>query len=485
MHRNVPPLTLHGTCLLAGWLAAGGVGLVAASTADAAATASKRPNILFIMSDDHASHAVSAYGSTINKTPHIDRLAREGMRFDNCFCTNSICGPSRAVVLTGKYSHLNGVIDNRDAFDGQQPSLPKWLQQAGYQTAIVGKWHLKNAPTGFHYSNVLPGQGDYHNPVMIENGQPRKHIGYVTDLITDSALAWLNEQRDSEKPFLLMLHHKAPHANWEPDEKHQAMYADEDIPLPATFDDNYATRTNQIANHRLHVGPKQWDLHFRRFGKLPEGMTEQETRRWVYQRYMKNYLRCIASVDDNVGRVLDYLDETGLRENTIVVYTSDQGFFLGDHGLYDKRFMYEESLRMPLLVRYPPEIAPGSRAGAMVLNLDFAPTLLDYAGVAVPEAVQGRSFRSVARGRTPDDWRAAMYYRFYEEAFGIGPHEGVRTSRYKLIHFLYGDHGWELYDLENDPDELNNLYRSPQSRPLVDELRATLVSLKTKYRVAD
>ena len=441
-----------------------------------------RPNILFIMSDDHASHAISAYGSRVNRTPNIDRIAREGMRFDHCFCTNSICAPSRAVILTGKYSHLNGVIDNRLKFDGRQQTLPKLLRQAGYQTAIVGKWHLKTSPTGFDYSNILPGQGAYHDPVMIENGLRKKHAGYVTDLITDSAIEWL-KGRPGDKPFFMMLHHKAPHANWEPDEKHAELYKDADVPEPPTFDDTYETRTGQIKNHRLHVGSKQWELHFKRFGPLPEGMSEPETRKWVYQVYMKNYLRCIASVDDNVGRVLDYLDEAGLRDNTIVVYTSDQGFFLGDHGLYDKRFMYEHSLRMPFLMRYPKEIAPGSTAGRIVLNLDFAPTLLDFAGAAVPADIQGRSFRAIARGRTPDDWRTAMYYRFYENAFGIGPHEGVRTQRYKLIHFLYGDEGWELYDLEKDPDEMKNLYGHPDQRELIETLKAELEMLKRRYGV--
>jgi len=441
-----------------------------------------RPNILLIMSDDHASHAISAYGSRINKTPNIDRIAHEGMRFDNCFCTNSICAPSRAVILTGKYSHLNGVIDNGRRFDGSQQTLPKLLQQAGYQTAIVGKWHLKTEPTGFHYSNVLPGQGDYYNPVMIENGVRKKHTGYVTNLITDVAIQWLRD-RPSDKPFFMMLHHKAPHANWEPDEKYMALYKDTDIPEPLTFNDTYQGRTDQIKNHRLHVGPKQWELHFKRFGPLPEGMSEQDTKKWVYQVYMKNYLRCIASVDNNVGRVLDYLDEAGLRKNTILIYTSDQGFFLGDHGLYDKRFMYEQSLRMPLLMRYPKEIAPGSAADEIVLNLDFASTLMDYADASVPADIQGRSFRAIARSRTPKDWRKTMYYRFYESAYGIGPHEGVRTQRYKLIHFLYGDKGWELFDLAADPDEMKNLYGNLEHREVVETLKKELEVLRKHYGI--
>jgi arylsulfatase A-like enzyme len=461
----------------------GALALTLAPSALAETRSTARPNILFIMSDDHASHAISAYGSKINTTPHIDRLAAEGMRFDNCFCTNSICAPSRAVILTGKYSHLNGVVNNGVTFNGRQQTVQKLLGQAGYQTAMVGKWHLKSPPTGFHYSNVLPGQGAYHNPAMIENGRKHKNRGYVTDLITDRALAWLRKQEASDKPFFLMLHHKAPHANWEPDKKHMKMYADKDIPLPPTFDDDHKTRTAQIKTHRLFVGPKQWELHFKRFGKLPKGMTEQETRRWVYQKYMKNYLRCVASVDDNVGRVLDYLKKSGLEQNTVVVYTSDQGFFLGDHGLYDKRFMYEHALRMPLLVRYPKGIKAGSASDALVLNLDFASTFLDYAQASIPDDIQGSSFKSIAHGGAPTDWRTAMYYRFYEKGYGIGPHEGIRTKRHKLIHFLYGDEGWELYNLDTDADELNNIYEAPANKELVATLKATLTSLKSKYKV--
>jgi arylsulfatase A-like enzyme len=441
----------------------------------------QRPNIIFIMSDDHAAHAISAYGSTINKTPHIDRLAREGIRFENCFCTNSICAPSRAVILTGKYSHLNGVMDNRIAFDGTQQTLPKLLQQAGYQTAIVGKWHLKSSPTGFHYSNILPDQGIYHNPVFMEEGIRKEYKGYVTDIITDLALKWMREHKSSAKPFFLMLHHKAPHANWVPDKKHLGMYTDRDIPFPDTFNDDYRTRSAQIKNHRLHVGPNQWDLHFKRFGQLPGGKNEQEIREWVYQKYMKNYLRCVASVDDNIGRVLDFLDQNELTNNTIVIYTSDQGFFLGDHGLYDKRFMYEQALRMPLLIRYPNKISAGSVSNALLLNLDFASTILDYADAPIPGDLQGRSFKSISYGIPPKGWRPAIYYRFYEQAFGIGPHEGIRTMRYKLIHFLYGDKGWELYDLQEDPDELVNIYESASAETITKNLKENLVYFKKKY----
>ena len=445
----------------------------------------KPPNIIFIMSDDHAAHAISAYGSRINQTPHIDRLAEEGVRFDNCFCTNSICAPSRAVILTGKYSHLNGVMVNKNHFDGRQQTFPKLLRQAGYVTALIGKWHLNGNPTGFDYWNILPGQGSYNNPEMIENGTHTDHKGYVTDIITDQALDWL-KTCSTAKPFCLLIHHKATHANWIPDTKHADLYSDQKIPTPDTFDDNYATRSDQIKNHRLKVGINQWQLHYeKRLGEIPIGMGEQETRQWVYQRYIKDYLRCIASVDENIGRVLDYLDNAGLSENTLIFYTSDQGFFLGDHGLYDKRFMYEPSLRMPLIIRYPKEIKEHTVAKAMVLNLDFASTILDFAGVPIPKEMQGESFRRIAGGEKPDSWQTMMYYRFYESAFGVGPIEGIRTQRYKLIHYLYGDMGWELYDFDHDPNELQNLYDNADKGQLIEDLRTGMNHLRKKYAFPD
>ena len=442
------------------------------------ALAADRPNLLLIMSDDHAAHALSCYGSRINNTPNLDRLARQGMRFANCFCTNSICAPSRAVILTGKYSHLNGVRDNRKPFDGSQTTFPKLLQEAGYRTAIVGKWHLKSPPTGFDYWNVLPGQGRYHDPDFIEMGSRRKYPGYVTDVITDLCIRWL-KQRDPDRPFCLLYHHKAPHGNWEPDAKHARLYDDADIPEPATLFDDYHSRTGAIRTHTLTVDDNLYGRHYR--ASPPEHLQGPERRRWVYQRYIKDYLRCIASVDENVGRMLDYLEEAGLAAGTVVIYTSDQGFFLGDHGLYDKRFMYEHSLRMPLLVRYPPLVEAGSVADAIVLNLDFGPTLLELAGVPIPPEMQGRSFRPILGGETPAGWRTSMYYRFYEPAYGVGPHYGIRTDRYKLIHFLYGDRGWELFDLATDPNELNNIYDQPQLAGLVQELKAELQRLRKQY----
>ncbi len=441
--------------------------------------AGRRPNILFIMSDDHASHALSCYGSRINRTPHLDRIAREGIRFENCFCTNSICAPSRAVILTGKHSHVNGVIDNGSVFDGGQETFPKLLQEAGYRTAMIGKWHLKSDPTGFDYWNILPGQGAYHNPAMIEMGEKKKHKGYTTDIITDVAIDRL-KQRDRTRPFCVMCHHKAPHRNWQPDAKHAGMYDGIDIPEPETFDDDYATRTSAAREQEMTV-----ERHLTKSdvkGAFPKGLEGRELKKWKYQRYIKDYLRCVASVDDNVGRLLDFLDRAGLAGNTIVVYTSDQGFYLGDHGWYDKRFMYEESLRMPLLVRYPAEIRPGSVSDDIVLNLDFAETFLDYAGAPEPAGMQGRSFRPILCGESPDDWRASTYYHYYEfpACHSVQPHYGVRTKRYKLIHF-YKKNEWELFDLESDPNELNNLHGRPEHAGLFSELEAELKRLRAFY----
>jgi arylsulfatase A-like enzyme len=469
-----------------------------------AAEAKARPNIIFIMTDDHAAQAMSCYGSKVNKTPNLDRIAHEGMRFTNCFCTNSICAPSRAVILTGKYSHLNGLIDNNVRFDGSQPTAPKLLQQAGYETAIIGKWHLQSDPTGFDYWNILPGQGVYYNPVMIEMGQRKKHPGYVTDILTDHVLAWLKE-RKGDKPFYLMFHHKAPHREWEPDPKHLALYEDQQLPEPATLFDDQAGRGRAAKEQDMTIAktmndkdlklvpldgltPEQkaeWDAAYGPRNKAfkeanPQG---KDLVRWKYQRYIKDYLRCIASVDDNVGRLLDYLDESGLAQNTVVVYCSDQGFYLGDHGWFDKRFMYEESLRMPLLVRYPQEIRPGSVNDDIALNLDFAETFLDYAGVPAPADMQGRSLRPLLQGRTPQDWRTSMYYHYYEypAVHSVKRHYGVRTQRYKLIHFYHDIDEWELYDLKTDPDEMHNIYSEPQYADVVKELKAELSRLRTQY----
>ena len=477
-----------------------------------------RPNFIFIMSDDHASNALSCYGGGINKTPNLDRLANEGMRFTNSFCTNSICAPCRAVVLTGKYSHINGQINNRVTFDGTQQTFPKLLQEKGYQTAMIGKWHLKSDPTGFDYWNVLPGQGAYYNPEFIEMGERKQYTGYVTDLTTDFCIDWLRK-RKSDKPFFLMCHHKAPHRNWMPGPEHLTMYDGVEIPEPTTLFDDYSSRSDAarqqkmtIADHMrlandLKVTPpvterdkRSWKSKYGRFneeqrkkwdaayGPKNEAfhkakLAGKELTRWKYQRYIKDYLRCIASVDDNVGRLLSYLDESGLATNTIVVYTSDQGFFLGEHGWFDKRFMYEESLGMPLLLRYPKSIKPGSVSDDIVLNLDFAETFLDYAGVEVPSDMQGRSLRPILEGKRPKGWRNSMYYHYYEfpGAHSVKRHYGIRTKRYKLIHFYNDIDAWELYDLQKDPAELNNLYDNPDYGNIVNELKAELEKLRKQY----
>jgi len=464
--------------------------------------ASARPNILFIMSDDHAAHAISAYGSKINQTPHIDRLAKEGLRFKNCFAVNSICTPSRASILTGKYSHINGVpVFNR--FDGSQWTVAKTLQAAGYHTGMIGKWHLQSDPTGFDYWNILVGQGLYHNPVFIEMGQRKKLTGYATDIITDQSIEFL-KNRPEDKPFFLMTHHKAPHRPWEPDEKHARLFADKTITEPETFNDDYATRSDaarsaimrvdrDLTRNDLKLTPPKgltgtnltaWkggtdvELEVVENGKTNK-LSGVALKKWKYQRYMRDYLACVASVDDNVGRLLDYLDQTGLATNTIVIYTSDQGFFLGDHDWFDKRFMYEESIRMPFLVRYPPVIKPGSVSDAMILNVDFAPTFLEYAGLPAPAELQGHSLKSLLSGNTPSDWRKSWYYRYYHypNEHGTEPHYGVRTERYKLIYFNRINQ-WELFDLKTDPHELKNIYKDPQNAKLVAELKSELARLR-------
>ena len=449
----------------------------AAATAEGAGPSS-RPNIVFILSDDHAAHAVSAYGSRINRTPNIDRLAREGVLFANCFAVNSICAPSRASILTGLYGHENGVRNNGGRLRADLATFPKLLREAGYTTAVVGKWHLKDPPDGFDHWCILPGQGAYFDPPMITNGQQQRFSGYVSEVITDRAIQWLG-QRDAGKPFCLLVHHKAPHANWEAGPRYANLFQETPIPEPATFHDDHATRSQAIRSHRLFVEPKLWELHYqRRFGGIPATVSEKDAKGWVYQRFIKDYLRCVASVDDSVGRLLNYLDTARLAGNTIVVYTSDQGFFLGDHGLYDKRFMYEESIRMPLLVRWPAKTKESTRVDRIVLNVDFAPTLLSSAGVSPPKTMQGRSFLPLLCGEQPADWRQAMYYRFYEQAYGIGPHEGIRTDQYKLVHYLYGDNAWELYDLKKDPCELHNVFGDSSYTELAAQLQARLAVLR-------
>jgi arylsulfatase A-like enzyme len=483
--------------------------LLLAAMLPSAILAADRPNIVFIMTDDHAAHAISAYGSKINITPNMDRLAKEGMRFSNCFVENSICTPSRAAILTGKYSHKNGVpVFN--AFDGSQPHLAKYLQKAGYHTGLVGKWHLGSEPTGFDFFTVLPGQGRYHNPVFLNATGRETNSGYATDIVTDKALAFL-DARPKDQPFLLLLHHKAPHREWQPSEKYAELYNDRDIPEPATLRDDYSSRTDaareatmtiarHLNNRDLKLTPpadlrgparQQW------FNQVPmevtvtnngvaTKLTGDDLVKWKYQRYIKDYLRCVASVDENIGRVLDYLQKNNLRENTIVIYTSDQGFFLGDHGWYDKRFMYEECLRTPLLVSWPAKIKPGSVQNAMALNIDFAPTFLEIAGIKVPSDIQGRSLLPLLEGKTPSDWRTSMYYRYYHDPghHNTRAHYGVRTETHKLIHF-WKKNQWELYDLAEDPSELNNIYNDPANAILVTALKAELARLKEQFEDDD
>lgn len=456
-----------------------------------------KPNIIYIMADDHAAHAMSCYGSRINTTPNIDRIASEGMMLNNCFCTNSICAPSRAVILTGKYSHLNGVKNLFDRFDGRQQTFPKLLQKAGYQTAMIGKWHLGHGkysdPTGFDYWNVLPGQGQYFSPEFIEMGEKRVYDGYVTDVVTDQSLKWL-ETRDRDKPFFLMCHHKAPHYPYKYDEKHAHMYENVDIPEPETLHDNYKNRASGASAARIRI---ERDIPMSTFDETPpEDLSQRKKRSWFYQRYIKKYLRAVASIDDNVGKLLDYLDEEDISDNTIVVYTSDQGFFLGDHGWYDKRFMYEESHRMPFVIRYPSEIEAGSVCDLMALNTDFAPTFIDYAGLHVPEDIQGISMRPLLNGEIPEDWRKSIYYRYwmFPNNHDIYAHYGIRTNRYKLIYYYPQAPGlnnstyapekpeWELFDLENDPREMNNVYDDPKYSDIVEGLKRELYELKEKVK---
>ena len=451
----------------------------------------KLPNIVFIMSDDHAAHAISAYGSRLIKTPNIDRLAKEGMRFTNCFVTNSICTPSRAAILTGKYAHVNGVpVFNH--IDNSQPMLQKYLQQAGYYTGVIGKWHLggndakrpdDGRPTGFDYWNILPGQGAYFDPVMIEMGERKQLKGYTTDIITDLSIEFIQRNARQDKPFFLMSHHKAPHRNWQPDEKHKKQFENVNVPEPKTFDDDYATRSDAARQATMRIDRDLNDNDLKM--KPPEGLTGQELKRWKYQRYMRDYLACIASVDDNVGRLLDWLDRSGLAENTIVIYTSDQGFFLGEHNFYDKRFMYEESLRMPFLIRWPGHIKAGSVNDGMILNVDFAPTLLAAAGQSVPSDMQGRSFLPLLQGKKPTDWRTSMYYRYYHPGHhNVAAHYGVRTERHKLIYFNKLDQ-WELFDLKKDPHEIKNVYSDPAYSDIVKGLKTEMYRLKKELKDDD
>lgn len=487
---------------------------------------SKRPNIIFILSDDHATQAISAYGHPISKiarTPNIDRIAENGAIFLNNYCANSISGPSRASILTGKHSHKNGFLANwNKEFDGSQQTLPKIFQENGYKTAIVGKWHLLSKPTGFEHWMILRDQGEYNNPYFITEKDTVQYSGYVTDLITIFTKQWL-QTRDDSQPFFLMMNHKAPHRNWVPAERHYSLYENEAFPLPETYFDDYKGRfaaKNQEMNiyrdmfegHDLKMttGIDSDSLLYDPWPNVFLGqMTRQERKRffnayrernnefhrtkrnekevaeWKYQRYLQDYLATIKSVDESVGEILDYLEKTGLDENTIVVYTSDQGFYLGEHGWFDKRFMYEESFEMPLLMQYKGHIKPDSEVKGLTQNIDFAPTLLDFCGIEVPEEMQGVSFKQMAEsGKTPTDWRKSLYYHYYEFPgfHSVRAHYGVKTDRYKLIHF-YKENIWELYDLEKDEHEINNIYGNSGTQKITSELKAELNRLQEQYDV--
>lgn len=489
---------------------------------------SGRPNIVYIMTDDHAYQTVGAYGHPISRlapTPNIDRLAREGMLFREAFVENSISAPSRATLLTGVYSHRHGQTTlSYGIMDTTLVHFPELLRAEGYRTAIFGKWHLSVEPKGFDHYDLLWDQGEYYNPVMRTpetGGRYVRQEGYATDIITDHALAWLDGHRDDDAPFCLMIHHKAPHRNWMADLKYLDLYEDVEFPEPETLFDDYATRGDQMRQQQLtidrHMGyafdfkveelkdeptlqyihdswdiamstltPEQrrvWDDSYGRKNRdfladRPEG---KELLRWKYQRYIHDYCRTIRSVDDQIGRVLDYLEESGLMDNTLIVYTSDQGFLLGEHGLYDKRFMYEESFRTPLVMRLPGGVR--GDIAEMVQNIDYAPTFLELAGVAVPDDIQGVSLLPLLRGEHPAGWRRSLYYHFYEypAEHMVRRHYGVRNDRWKLIHFYNDIDQWELYDLQEDPHELRNLYGLPEYAAPRREMTDELVRLQTQY----
>jgi arylsulfatase A-like enzyme len=480
--------------------------LISTTLCVAAAEPARRPNIVFIFSDDHAYQAVSAYNDPrgLLQTPNIDRLAKEGIRFDRCLVPNSICGPSRATVLTGKYSHLNGFYNNTNSrFDGSQATFPKLLRGAGYQTAMVGKWHLGSDPTGFDYWCILPGQGIYYDPPMIEQGKTARHPGYVTDVITDLSLDWL-KTRDRSKPFLLMCQHKAPHRRWSPAVRHLGHDGDRRYPEPPTLFDDYAGRGLAERDQDMTIARTMTDDDLK-LVDCPERLTPDERRawdayykprneafrkadlkgaelvRWKYNRYMHDYLACVKAVDESVGRLLKFLDDEGLADETIVVYASDQGFYLGEHGWFDKRWIFEESLKTPLLVRWPGIVAPGRVDGHIVSNLDFAPTFLEVAGVVAPTDLQGKSLMPLLRGGAPAEWRKSFYYEYFEypAPHHVRPHYGVVTDRYKLVRFdTPALEGWELFDLRSDPHELRNVYDEPANAAVVSELRRELERLR-------
>jgi arylsulfatase A-like enzyme len=472
------------------------------------------PNIIFIMADDLAAQAITVYGSIYEEyapTPNLDRLAKEGILLKNVFCTNAICGPSRACILTGKYNHINGYYKNESGgkFNPDQWTFPEELQKHGYQTGLFGKWHLGSEPKGFDYYKFHQGggqQGFYWDPVYNENGKTVEEKGYATNLTTDYALEWMAQASAKNKPFCLLLQYKAPHRNWDPDSVYMDLWEDIELPYPQTFNDDYSTRektagdtdmTMDDLNRRdMKLTPpeglegaelNQWYGYGNKRGEIvypDKSLTPEENRKWKYQTYIKDYLACIKSVDDNIGRVLAYLDQQGLSENTLVIFTSDQGFYLGEHGWFDKRFIYEESLRMPFLVRYPDAIQAGTTNNDIITNIDFAPMILEAAGIEPPEEIQGRSFYGNLLGQTPDDWQKSMYYHYYEFPYWhhVQPHYGIRKQKYKLAHFYYNIDEWEFYNLDKDPNELVNEMNNPEYSETIKEMKEELNQLMIKYQ---
>ena len=507
----------------------------------------KRMNIVFIMTDDHTTQALSAYDNRLISTPNLDRLANEGIKFNNCFVTNAVCGPSRATILTGKYNHINGLTDNHKVFDSTQVIYPQILKKASYQTAMIGKWHLGSTPMGFDYYSILPNQGEYYQPVFIENGKKIQEKGYVTDVVTDKAIDYL-QSRDKEKPFLLIYQQKAPHRNWLPAPRHLGMFDHKTFVEPSNLLDDYSNRGRASKEQLMSISKDMWNawdlklasskdldsiarlpkarfadakdddfthandksLDEQRFFQVFDRMTAEEKAawtkvydkrvaeyrrlnlkgddltRWKYQQYMKDYLACVVAVDENVGRLMDYLEKEGELDNTIIVYTSDQGFFLGEHGFFDKRMMYEECLRTPLLIRYPNGIKKGIVSDALAMNVDFAPTLLDYAGVQIPKDMQGKSLKPIIEhdGKILAKWRDAVYYHYYEYPSWhmVKRHYGVRTDRYKLIHFYNDIDEWELYDLEKDPKEMKNVYNDSSYANVAKMMHAKMKKLQKQYK---
>ncbi|ARV16852.1 sulfatase [Polaribacter sp. SA4-12] len=476
-------------------------------------TIKERPNVIYIMADDLTTQAISAYGGIykdIAPTPNIDRLANEGMLFQDVLTTNAICGPARAAILTGNYSNLNGYYKNERGgkFDQTKWTFPQEFQKNGYQTSLFGKWHLGTEPQGFDtfkYHNSAGQQGMYWNPVFNENGKDVKEKGYSTNLSTDFAMNWLEKDRNQKAPFLMVLQYKAPHRPWEPDTKYEKLWDDIEMPYPATFNDDYKGRELTAGDAEMTMDyfsrrdmkletPKElkgkeklkWEFYGAKPGEIvqPKNLSVEEGKKWRYQTYIKDYLACVKSVDDNIGRVLKYLDDNDLAENTVIVLTSDQGFYLGDHGFFDKRFIYEESLRMPFIVKYPKKVKAGSINENIITNIDFAPTLLDLANIETSVSMQGKSFQPILFGNTPNDWQQSMYYHYYEFPYWhhVQPHYGIRTERYTLAHFYHNIDVWELYDLKKDPKQINNSINDPQYTNVVSKLKLELKGLMKKYQ---